>query len=108
MTMAMPQQITKLTSNWWALALRGVLALLFGFLALTRPGITLTAIVLLIGAYMLVDGVLAVVASLRGMRAGDRWGWMLFEGIIGIAAGLIVLRTPATGALVLLWLVAFW
>ena len=107
MTMAMPR-ITQLTSNWWALALRGILSILVGILAITRPGVTLAAIVLLIGAYMFVDGVFAIMASLRGMRTGDRWGWMLVEGILGIIAGIIVFRTPATGALVLLWLVAFW
>ena len=107
MTMAMPR-ITQLTSNWWALALRGALSILVGILALTRPGATLAAIVILLGAYMFVDGVFAIMASLRGMRTGDRWGWMLVEGLIGIVAGLIVLRTPATGAIVLLWLVAFW
>jgi len=108
MTMAMPQVTQRLTSNWWALALRGVLAILFSLVALTRPGATLAAIVLVIGAYMFVDGVFAIMAALRGMRAGDRWGWMLVEGILGIIAGIIVFRTPATGALVLLWLVAFW
>lgn len=108
MTMAMPQVTGGLTSNWWALALRGVLSIVVGFLALTKPGVTLAALVLLIGAYMFVDGVFAIMASLRGMRTGDRWGWMLVEGILGIVAGIIVFRTPATGALVLLWLVAFW
>jgi uncharacterized membrane protein HdeD (DUF308 family) len=108
MTMAMPQVTRQLASNWWALALRGVLAILVGVLALTKPGATLAALVLLIAAYMFVDGVFAIMASLRGMRTGDRWGWMLVEGILGIVAGIIVFRTPATGALVLLWLVAFW
>ena len=108
MTMAMPQVTRQLASNWWALALRGVLSILVGVLALTKPGATLAALVLLIGAYMFVDGVFAIMASLRGMRRGDRWGWMLVEGILGSVAGIIVFRTPATGALVLLWLVAFW
>jgi len=108
MTMAMPRVTQQLTSNWWALALRGVLGILLGLVALTRPGITLAAIIALVGAYMFVDGVVAIMASLRGMRAGDRWGWMLVEGIIGIVAGIIVFRTPATAAIVLVWLVAFW
>ena len=108
MTMAMPQVTRQLASNWWALALRGVLSILVGVLALTKPGATLAALVLLIGAWMFVDGVFAIMAALRGMRRGDRWGWMLVEGILGIVAGIIVFRTPATGAIVLLWLVAFW
>ena len=108
MTMAMPRVSQPLTSHWWALALRGVLGILLGLVALTRPGVTLAAIILFVGAYMFVDGVVAIMASLRGMRAGDRWGWMLVEGIIGIVAGIIVFRTPATAAMVLVWLVAFW
>ncbi len=108
MTMAMPQVTQPIKGNWWALALRGVLAILFGVVALTRPGITLAAIMLLVGAYMFVDGVVVIVAWLGGMRAGDRWGWMLVEGIIGVAAGIIVFRTPATAAIVLVWLIAFW
>ena len=108
MTMAMPQLTRQLASNWWALALRGCLSILVGVLALTKPGATLAALVLLIGAWMFVDGVFAIMAALRGMRRGDRWGWMLVSGILGIVAGIIVFRTPATGALVLLWLVAFW
>ena len=87
MTMTMPQ-ITQLASNWWALALRGVLSILVGVLALTKPGATLAALVLLIGAYMFVDGVFAIMAALRGIRTGDRWGWMLVEGILGIVAGI--------------------
>jgi uncharacterized membrane protein HdeD (DUF308 family) len=108
MTMAMPRITQQLTSNWGALALRGVLGILLGLVALTRPGVTLAAIILLVGAYMFVDGVVAIMASLRGMRTGDRWGWMLVEGIISIVAGIIVFRTPATAAIVLVWLVAFW
>ena len=108
MTMAMPRVTQQLTSNWWALALRGVLGILLGVVALMRPGMTLAAIVLLVGAYMFVDGVVAILASLRGMRTGDRWGWMLVEGIIGIAAGIVVFRTPVAAAVVLVWLVAFW
>lgn len=51
-----------LSRNWWVLALRGLAAIVFGVLAFALPGITLTALVLLFGAYMLVDGVFAIVA----------------------------------------------
>ena len=107
MTMAMPH-ISELSSNWWALALRGAVAILLGLLALTMPGITIAALVTIFGVFMVIDGVLAVMAALRGVREHDRWGWMLIEGIAGIFAGLIAFFIPATGALALVWLVAAW
>ncbi len=49
------------TGHWWALALRGAVAILFGIAAFLRPDITLEALILLFGAYALVDGVFAIV-----------------------------------------------
>jgi uncharacterized membrane protein HdeD (DUF308 family) len=109
MTMAMPQQtVARITSNWWALALRGVVALLLGFFALTRPGITFSVLVAVLGVYMFADGVLGIAAAVRGIRAGDRWGWMMVSGVLGIIAGTIVLFRPGVGASVLVVLVALW
>jgi uncharacterized membrane protein HdeD (DUF308 family) len=107
MTMAMPR-VSQAASNWWKIALRGAVAILFGLLALSRPGITFAAIVGLVGAYLLVDGVLTVVASIRVMREYERWGWTMIAGIVSIGAGLIVFATPAAGAMALVWLVALW
>ena len=56
------------TGHWWALALRGGVAILFGIAALLRPGIALEALILLFGAYALVDGVFAVVGVFTGTR----------------------------------------
>jgi len=107
MTMAMPH-ISELSSNWWALALRGALAILFGLVTFTMPGLTLAAIIALIGVFMLVEGVLAIMAAIRGMREHDRWGWMLIEGIVSIVAGLIAFLLPSTGLVALVWLIAAW
>jgi len=107
MTMAMPH-ISELSSNWWALALRGAVGILLGLLAFTMPGITIVALVTLFGLYAFVDGVLAIMAAIRGVREHDRWGWMLLEGITGIFVGVVAFFVPATGALALVWLVAAW
>ena len=70
--------------NWWALALRGLAAVIFGILAFAMPGITLAALVLLFGAYALVDGVFTVIAAVKVAR-GERYWWaLLIEGIVGI------------------------
>ena len=62
-----------LAQNWWAIALRGVFAIIFGIIALLMPGAALLAFVLLFAAYMLVDGVLAIIAGVRAARSHERW-----------------------------------
>jgi uncharacterized membrane protein HdeD (DUF308 family) len=70
------------------------------------PGISLAALVLLFGAYALVDGVLAIVAAFRHRRAGEKWWVVALGGIAGIAAGIITLLVPAITALVLVYVIA--
>ena len=97
-----------LSRNWWALALRGLAAIVFGVLAFVWPGITLWALVLLFGAYMLVDGIFAIVAAVRAAGREARW-WLLFvEGVLGVLAGLVAFLLPGITALALLYLVAAW
>jgi hypothetical protein len=84
----------RLAENWWAIALRGVFAILFGAIALVLPGVTLTALVLLFAAYMLVDGVFAIVAAVRAARQHERWGWLVLEGIVDLIAGAIAVVWP--------------
>jgi len=95
-----------IAGNWWALLLRGIAAVLFGLAALLWPGLTLYVLIIFFGAYALVDGVLAIVAGIRGTE-GRRW-LLLSEGILGVLAGLIAFFYPGITALVLLYVIAFW
>ncbi len=97
-----------LSRNWWAVGLRGLAAVIFGILALIWPGVTFFVLVILFGAYALVDGIFAVVAAIRGRTELRDWGWLLIEGIIGILIGIITFFSVSTTALVLLYLIAFW
>ena len=98
-----------LSRQWWSVALRGVLAVVFGVIAWIWPDITLRALVLLYGFYALVDGLLALAALLVGGRlVSDRRGWLIVEGVAGIAAGVIAFLWPEITALVLLYLIAAW
>src|SRR3979490_1746966 len=72
-----------LADNWWVVALRGVLAILFGIAAFVLPTATMLALVLFFAAYCLVDGILGVVPAVRGARKGERWGWLLLNGLLG-------------------------
>src|ERR1700726_4155306 len=97
--------LDALARNWWALALRGVAAVLFGLLTFFLPGITLVTLVLLFGAYALVDGVFNVIAFFR--VASHQWA-LLIEGVIGIIAGILTFAWPAITAIALLYVIAFW
>lgn len=107
MTMAMPQ-VSELASNWWALALRGAVSILLGLVAFTMPGLTIAALVTIFGVYAVIQGVLAIMAAIRGIKEHDRWGWMLIEGIVCIFAGVAAFVMPGAGAIALVWLVAAW
>jgi uncharacterized membrane protein HdeD (DUF308 family) len=97
-----------LARNWWALVLRGLAAILFGVLAFAWPGITLFVLVLFFGAYMLVDGIFAIVAAVRAAGEEDRWWLLLIEGILGVLAGLVAFFWPGLTALALLYFIAAW
>jgi uncharacterized membrane protein HdeD (DUF308 family) len=97
-----------LARNWWMLALRGLSALLFGLLAFIWPGITLAVLVLLFGAYVLVDGVFAIIAALKAPKGYTRWWSLLLEGIIGVIIGVLTFFWPGMTALALLYFIAAW
>jgi uncharacterized membrane protein HdeD (DUF308 family) len=99
--------VDSLSRNWWAVSLRGLAGILFGITTFIAPGISLAALVLLFGAYAFADGVLAVVTAVR-RRGNDRWGMLLLEGLVGIAAGVLTILWPGITALALLYLIAAW
>jgi len=103
--------LRALAENWWLLLLRGIAAIVFGILAFFWPGITLLTLVLLWGAYALVDGVLALWAAISGrvpsMTPGPRW-WLGIVGLAGIAAGIVTFAWPGMTTFILLMFIAAW
>lgn len=97
-----------LIRNWWALALRGLAAILFGIAAVVVPHLTLVVLIAFFGAYVLVDGIFAIVAAVRAAERHRRWWPMLLEGVTGIVAGLLTFVWPGLTALVLLYFIAAW
>jgi len=94
--------------SWWALALRGLVAILFGLAALFWPQLILAVLIVLFGIYALVDGVLSVITAFRSSRRGMRRPLLLIEGAIGMLFGLVALFWPGLTALALIYLIAFW
>lgn len=96
-----------LAQNWWLLLLRGIAAIVFGVLAFIWPGLTLLTLVLLYGAFALVDGVFAIIAAIKGGGPGPRW-WLALVGLCGVIIGLLTFFWPGVTALVLLVFIAAW
>jgi uncharacterized membrane protein HdeD (DUF308 family) len=98
----------RLARNWWLFLIRGIAAIIFGVLAFAWPGVTLVTLVLLYGAYALIDGVSALAAAIAGTApAVSRW-WLVVVGIAGILAGILTFVWPGITALVLLLFIAGW
>jgi uncharacterized membrane protein HdeD (DUF308 family) len=97
-----------LVQNWWALALRGVAAVIFGIIAFALPGVTLTVLVLFFAAYLLVDGVFALIAGLKAAERHERWGALALEGILDLVAGAAVVMWPGLTLVVFIYMAAFW
>lgn len=97
-----------LIRNWWALALRGVFAIFFGIMALVWPGLTLATLILLFGAYALVDGVFALVHGISSYGERERWWVLVLEGLAGIAIGIVTFLWPDLTALTLLTIIGVW
>jgi uncharacterized membrane protein HdeD (DUF308 family) len=97
-----------LADNWWAVGLRGILGIVFGLICLLTPGVAIGAFVILFAAYMFVDGGFAIASAWKAARTGERWGLLIVEGIVDIAAGLVAVIWPAITMVALIWLVAIW
>jgi uncharacterized membrane protein HdeD (DUF308 family) len=97
-----------LARNWWLLALRGIVGILFGLVALILPFATVLALVLLFSAYMIVDGVFSIAAAVRAARQHDRWGLLALQGLASLAAGVIAFLWPGITVLAFVLLIAAW
>lgn len=97
-----------LSKLWWVLALRGLCAIVIGIGAFVVPAATLAVLILVFGAYALVEGALLLVTALGNHRAApDRWP-LLLQGLLGVAVGTLTLLSPAVTALALLFYIAAW
>jgi uncharacterized membrane protein HdeD (DUF308 family) len=88
-----PQQ----SNIWWLFLLQGAAGIMLGLMLLTAPGLTTVAIVTFLGYYWLIMGLLALVRVFTDRSIP--WVWSLLSGIVGIIAGLIVVRHPLLAAL---------
>src|SRR5262245_41888395 len=97
-----------LADSWWAVGLRGILGIVFGLICLLNPTLAVEVLVILFAAYMLVDGVFAIASGIKAAQSGERWGLLILQGIVSIAAGLIAVLWPVITLVALIWIIAIW
>ena len=102
------QRLSRFAENWRAVALRGLIALLFGLVVLFWPSLILAVLSLFFGIYALVDGGVALVPALRSSDRGARRWLPLAEGTVGVIAGLVALLWPGLTASGLLYVIIGW
>lgn len=104
----MLQAAGTLVKHWWALVLRGVVAILFGILVLAAPVIGLRFLIAAWGGFAILSGVFAIAAAVRAGEHHRAWGAMVLEGLLGLAAGVFTFVWPGLTALTLTYLIGFW
>jgi uncharacterized membrane protein HdeD (DUF308 family) len=100
--------LETLKTSWWLLVLRGVAAVLFGVLAFAWPGLTAGVLVILFGAYSLVNGFFTLGLAMRAPKGTPGIGTLVLLGIIGVAAGVVTFFYPGITAISLLSVIAAW
>jgi uncharacterized membrane protein HdeD (DUF308 family) len=100
--------LSSLTKHWWLLVLRGMVSILFAILAFANPADTFTALILVLGVFLLVDGGMALYLGAR-MRGEDKdWWIVLLEGLLGVGLGVLTLVNPDITAAGIVLFVALW
>jgi len=97
-----------LANNWWLVALRGVLAILFGIVAFVVPAAAILGLVLIFAAYSIADGISNIILAWRGARKRERWGLLLLNGLLGVAIGVIAAVWPGITVVAFVMMVAAW
>ena len=99
-----------LTDLWSLILIRGISLIILGIILLAFPMATLTVMVIIMGAWWLIDGIVTAIKSIKGRKQYKAWGWSVFTGILVAVAGIIVLSQPVLSAILttsfLVWFLA--
>ena len=100
--------IEALKRNWWVLVIRGICGIVFGVVAFAYPGLALSTLVILFGAWVLIDGVFRIVGATAGRASDPDWGFHLIIGLLGVVVGFLTFRAPGITALILVIYIGAW
>jgi uncharacterized membrane protein HdeD (DUF308 family) len=97
-----------LAQNWWALALRGLAAVLFGLIAFIVPTKVMLSLALIFAGYLFIDGVFGIIAAVRAAGRRERWGLLVAEGILNMVMGVVAALFPSGAVLAFVLVTAVW
>ena len=98
--------INIIEKRWWVFALRGLIAVALGIIALVNPGIALLTLIIIFGIYSFVDGLFDVIISISNRKDNEKWWALLIAGIASVVIGVISLSNPSITGIALVYLIA--
>lgn len=93
---------------WWAVLVRGIFAVIFGIVALAWPEVTVWALVVVFGAYAIVDGLSAIFRAISARKVESGWVWWLLGGLVSLGAGIVAFVWPEITALAAVFVIGIW
>ena len=97
-----------LSRNWWAFLFRGIIAVVFGLVAIFMPVAAFLSLVFVFGAFALVDGIFTIISAFTSNAKSENWWWLILEGLFGILIGVLTLVQPTAMGGAWLLLIAVW
>jgi uncharacterized membrane protein HdeD (DUF308 family) len=95
-------------SVWWMFLLKGVVAIVFGLVALFMPGTAAMSLLMALGFYALFDGASTVWGAVKVRKLDGSWWLLALEGLLGVFIGWLALSRPGEVTLMFIFIFAFW
>ena len=99
---------TSVFKNWWLLTLNGIAAIIFGTLAVLTPKLTLLLLVVYFGVLAVFIGMFFIIGGLMNFKTTDLWDFWIFEGVLNLIIGIIILASPEISIKIFLLLIGVW
>jgi len=100
------EEVKEATGGWWLVALVGLLSLVVGIVVLFKPGESLATLAVITGIFLLVDGILELLASL--FHGTQNRGLVAILGVITAIVGVLLIRHPVQGVTLVALLLGIW
>jgi uncharacterized membrane protein HdeD (DUF308 family) len=100
--------IKNMADHWWLVLVKGIIGVLLGLAFLAWPGKSAVVITVLIGLYVMIDSVFAVILGLLSIKKDDHWWVMTVMGVFGFFAGIAILNWPQITLALVIFLLSLW